>query len=96
MERCEGKFTLKDITSCSNTGELIVLAKEACLITKPNSEMNDDEIRTISHWIFERLPDTFWIDGKMVPGRAGIDLMLFVTMSEFPEFYQEYGLGQYN
>jgi hypothetical protein len=87
---------LKDVFNCSNTGELIALAKEACAITKPNSEMTDDEIRTIVHWIFERLPDTSWVDGKMVPGRAGIDLMLFVTMSEFPEFYQEHGLGQFN
>lgn len=87
---------MKDITSYSNTGELIALAKEACSITKPNSEMTNDEIRTIVHWIFERLPDTSWVNGKIVPGKAGIDLMLFVTMSEFPEFYQEHGLGQYN
>jgi len=87
---------LKDITSYSNTGELIALAKEACSITKPNSEMTDGEIRIIVHWIFERLPDTSWADGKMVPGRAGIDLMLFVTMSEFPDFYQRHGLGQFN
>jgi len=87
---------LKDITSCSNTGELVALAKEVCSITKPNSEMNDDEIRTIVYWIFECLPDTSWVDGKMVPGRAGINLMLFVTLSEFPKFYQEHGLGQYN
>jgi hypothetical protein len=91
-----GKPTLNDISGCSNTRELIALAKEACSITKPNSEMTDDEIRTIVHWIFERLPDTSWKDGKMVPGRAGIDLMLFVMMNEFPEFYQEHGLGQYN
>ena len=87
---------MKDISSCSNTGELIASAKKACSITKPNSEMTDDEIRTIAHWIFECLPDTTWKDGKIVPGRAGIDLMLFVTMSEFPQFYQKHGLGQYN
>ena len=87
---------MKDIFSCSNTRELIALAKKACFITRPNSEMTDDEIRTIVHWIFECLPDTSWANGKMVPGRAGIDLMLFVMMSEFPEFYQEHGLGQYN
>ena len=96
MEGCEGKFILKDITSYSNTGELIALAKEACSITKSNSEMNDDEIRTVVHWIFERLPDTSWENGKMIPGKAGTDLMLFATMSEFPEFYQRHGLGQYN
>lgn len=87
---------MKDIFSCSNPRELITLAKEACSITKPNSEMNDDEIRTISHWIFEQLPDTARVDGKMVPSRAGIELMLFVTMSEFPGFYHKYGLSQFN
>ena len=87
---------MKDIFNCCDIGELIALAKEGRSITKPNSEMTDDEIRTIAHWIFEHLPDTSWQDGKMIPGRAGIDLMLFVTMSEFPEFYQKHGLGQYN
>lgn len=96
MERCDEELILKDIFSCSNTGKLVASVKKACSITKLNSEMTDDEIRIIAHWIFEQLPDTTWADGKIVPGRAGIDLMLFVTMNEFPEFYQKYGLGQYN
>ena len=96
MERCDEKFILKDIFSGSDTGELVASAKEVCSITKPNSEMTDDEIRAVIHWLGKRLPDTSWKDGKMVLGRAGIDLMLFVTMSEFPEFYQKHGLGQYN
>ena len=87
---------MKDISNWSNTRKLVASAKKACSITKLNSEMTDDEIRTIVHWIFKQLPDTTWKDGKMVLGRAGIDLMLFVTMNEFPEFYQEHGLGQYN
>ena len=96
MPDYEEKFILKDISSCSNTRALIAQAKEACSIAKPNSEMTDDEIRIVIHWLGKRLPDTSWKDSKMVPGRAGIDLMLFVTMSEFPKFYQEHGLGQYN
>jgi len=87
---------MEDLSSYSRIKELVASAKETCSIAKPNNEMTDDEIRTIAHWIFEQLPDTSWVDGKIVPGRAGIDLMLFVTMSEFPEFYQEHGLGQYN
>ena len=87
---------MKDIFNCSNTGELVASAKEACSIIKPNSEMSDGEIRTIVYWIFEQLPDTSWVNERIVPSRAGIDLLLFVTMSEFPEFYQRYGLGQYN
>ena len=87
---------MNDISSCSNTRELVDSAKEACDIAKPNSEMSDGEIRTIVYWIFEQLPDTSWVNERIVPSRAGIDLLLFVTMSEFPEFYQRYGLGQYN
>ena len=87
---------MKDIRGYSAARELVASAKKDCDITKPNSEMTDDEIRTIAHWIFERLPDTSWEDGKMVLGRAGIDLMLFVMMNEFSVFYQEHGLGQYN
>jgi hypothetical protein len=87
---------MKDVSSYSYTKELVASAKEACSISKPNNEMTDDEIRIVIRWLGERLSDTSWKDGKMVLGRAGIDLMLFVTMSEFPEFYQEHGLGQYN
>jgi len=87
---------LKDIYGYSAARELVASAKKTCDITKPNNEMTDDEIRTIAHWIFERLPDTSWEDGKMIPGRAGIDFILFVMMNEFSVFYQEHGLGQYN
>jgi hypothetical protein len=87
---------MEDLSSYSRIRELVALAKKACSITKANSEMTDDEIRTMSHWIFKCLPDTTWVDGKITPSRAGIDLMLFLTISEFPRFYQRYGLGQYN
>lgn len=57
---------MKDVSSYSHAKELVALAKEACSITKPNSEMTDDEIRTIAHWIWEQLPDTSRVDGKIV------------------------------
>lgn len=87
---------MENLSDYSRIKELVALAKKACSITKPNDEMTDDDIRTISHWIWERLPDTTWADGKIVPGKDGIDLMLLVTMSEFPEFYGRHGLGQFN
>ena len=87
---------MKDVRNCSSAEEIVAVAKRVCCITKPNSEMTDDEIRAVAHWIWGQLPDTSWKDGKLVPGKAGIDLMLFVAMSEFPEFYQRYRLSQFN
>ena len=87
---------MEDISSYSRVKELVALAKEACSISKPNSEMTDAEIRDVAHWIWKQLPDSSWKDGKIIPGRIGIDLMLFVTISEFPEFYERRGLSQFN
>ena len=78
------------------TSELVDQAKEACHIITPNDQMTDEEIRTVMRWIGQRTPDTEWVDGKFVFGRMGIELMLFMTLSEFPDFYVRYELSQFN
>jgi len=78
------------------TSELVDQAKEACHITTPNDQMTDEEIRTVMRWVGQCMPDTEWVHGKLIFGRMGIELMLFVTLSEFPSFYVRYGLSQFN
>lgn len=75
---------------------VIELAKDACGIKKPNSEMTDDEVRTTVKWVAEKAPDTVWADDKPIFGRMGVDIMLFITLTEFPWFYEKYGLSQFN
>jgi len=58
--------------------------------------MTNDDIRKVMHWIGEGAPDTVWIDEKPVLGKLGIGMMLFLSLSEFPEFYIRYGLSQFN
>jgi hypothetical protein len=89
-------FILEDIFNCSNTRELVASAKKDCDIIKPNSEMIDDEIRAVMLHLASSLPDTTWKDGDIILGKDGINLLLFLTLSEFPEFYQKRELGQYN
>ena len=78
------------------TSDLVGIAKEACHITKLNTEMGEDEIRTVVRWIGEQSPDTRWVDGKPVIGRIGIDMMLSITIMEFPLFYMWHKLSQWN
>lgn len=85
-----------DLTDCMKTSDILDIAREACDIKTPKHEMTDDEIRTAMRWIGAQAPDTVWADGKPVFGRAGIGLMLSVTLAEFPEFYARYELSQFN
>ena len=78
------------------TGELVAHAKEACQITTPNTDMTDDDVRAVARWIGQQASDTVQLDDKVIFGRIGIGLMLFVTLSEFPEFHRKHGLGQDN
>jgi hypothetical protein len=87
---------MKETSRYLRTRDALNQAKEACGITKPSSELSDDEIRIVVRWIGKHALDTQWRDGKPVFGRIGIGAMLFVTVSEFPEFYQRYGLSQFN
>jgi hypothetical protein len=78
------------------TTQLVLLAKETYRITAPNAEMTDDQVRIVARWIGQHASDTLQVDGKVIFGRIGIGLMLFVTLSEFPEFHCKHGLGQDN
>jgi hypothetical protein len=62
-----------------------------------NDELSDVEIRKVMSWIGISAGDTMFIEGKKpVFGRIGIGLMLTVTLLQFPEYYVEYGLAQFN
>lgn len=78
----------------SGTDELIEDIKALLGIDKPNGAMTDLEIREVTRYIGDRAPDTVWIDGKPQHGRQGIEIMLFLALTEFPEFYQRHELSQ--
>ena len=78
------------------TSELVEQAKANLGITRPNGELTDDDIRAIARWVGTQAPDTVCTDGEVTFNRTGIDLMLFITLAEFPEFYSRYELSQFN
>lgn len=72
--------------------EIIQIAKEACNIIYANDQMNDDEIATVMRWIGAQIS----AKNESVRDRDRIDIMLFVTLMEFPEFYARKELCQFN
>ena len=77
-------------------GELVNQAKASFNIIKPNAEMSEDEVRRVVRRIGDSAFDTIYIGDESRLGRAGIGLMLLVTMMEFPMFYEKYDLSQRN
>lgn len=85
-----------DSSSYSSTSGFIETLKNQFNIDKPNHEMTDEEIRKIIRFVGDRAPDTVWVDGKPQHGRQGIEIMIFLALTEFPEFYAKYELAQFN
>jgi hypothetical protein len=87
---------MSSISEYIKTSELVDMAKEACHITKLNSDMGEDDIRKVVRWIGHHSPGIQWLDGKPVLGRTAVDMMLFITLVEFPLFYTWHKLSQWN
>ena len=88
---------METLSEYQTSTEVVDWAKASLNIIKLNSDMTDDDIRRVMHWIGECAKDTIYVDGeKPIFGRIGIGLMLSVTLMEFPEFYMRYELSQFN
>jgi hypothetical protein len=87
---------MRNISECISTNELVRRAKEAYNITARNGDMGEDDIRMVVRWIGEQVLGNTHMSDKLVMSRTAIDLMLFVTVSEFPLFYMWHKLSQWN
>ena len=87
---------MDNLTEFQDTSTAVGLAKKSLHIDKPNIEMFYDEIRSVCRWVAQHAPDTVWLEGKPHFGRQGIDSMLFIALTEFPDFYEMNGLSQFN
>lgn len=76
---------------------LVEVAKNVCDIRTPTSAMTDSEIREVCREIAENCPDTRYdLGDKVIFGPIGIGMMLFIALTEFPEYYERFELAQMN
>lgn len=81
----------------SKPDSVVELAKKSLSINEGNGFLDDKQIANICRWIGERAPDDKVIDinGHKF-SRAGVEAMLFISIMEFPSFYERMGLSQLN
>jgi len=79
-----------------DTDSVVCTAKTALNISTPTEYLSDDEIRKICRWFGENAPDTIEVDGKKIIRRMGTSAMLFIALTEFPEFYERYELAPFD
>ena len=66
-------------------------------IDKPKEELVDSEIRAVMGYIGLCASGTdFTYEGNHIIAPFGIGIMLSVTLLVFPEYYERYGLSQFN
>ena len=75
--------------------EVVNVACSACGIVMPfPAGMSDGDIARVCRWIGEQAPSSYEDEesGKVVICAEGWDAMIFITIIEFPKFYEEHQL----
>jgi hypothetical protein len=73
--------------------ELVECACTACGIPFFKLGMSDEDIARVCKWIGEHAPTNFVEDGRIVITTAGWDTMIFITIVEFPAFFEKHNLA---
>ena len=55
--------------------------------------MVDEDKANVCRWIGEHAPNSRIIDGKMAISAEGFDVMIFMTITEFPKFFEKHNLA---
>ncbi len=88
---------MDNLSGYMTSDQLLDWAKVNLHITKPNAEMTEDEFQRAMKVIGACAVDAVYTDGnEPTLGRIGIGLMLFVTLMEFPHFYERHKLSQWH
>jgi len=78
-------------------GSMVEQAKHQLLISKPNTELTDDEIKSVCRTIGQMAPDTDWNEkGEPVFGWVGVYWMIETCIFYFASYYFRMGLAPLN
>lgn len=73
--------------------ELVSVVCLQCGIPRLRHDLNDEEIARVCRWIGEHAPNTTTVDGKLAISAEGFDAMIFLTITEFPQFFEKHKLA---
>jgi hypothetical protein len=84
---------MADTKDFMEVDELVDCVCSECGIPTFRLGMGDNEIARVCRWIGEHAPGSRAVDGKIAISADGFDAMIFITMTEFPKFYEEHKLA---
>lgn len=73
--------------------DLVDCVCSECGIPRFRMGMGDEEVAKVCRWIGEHAPGSKFIDGKVAISADGFDAMIFITITEFPKFYEKHQLA---
>jgi hypothetical protein len=76
--------------------EIVDRLKQLAGIDTPNADMTDIEVKAVMRVVAVSIPGTIPLDEHLSISRIGIELMLSLTLMVFPNYYERYGLAQFN
>lgn len=83
----------EDYSEVSEVSDLIVTVCSLCGIPTFAHNLSDEEIARVCRWIGEHAPGSKKVDGEVIIGVDGFDAMIFITITDFPQFFEEHKLG---
>jgi|GEM_PF-5212007 hypothetical protein len=87
----------RDLSNWVPAGFIVQMVKEDLGIDTPTDELIDSEIKTIMHHIGVYATELYCIDdGTTRISSFGVGIMLTVCLLVFPDYYERYGLSQFN
>jgi len=76
--------------------EIIERAKQIEGITTSNADMTDADIKAVMRVVAVSIPGSITLDEHLSTSRIGVELMLSLTLMVFPDYYERYGLAQFD
>jgi hypothetical protein len=76
--------------------EIVERLKVLANIDTPNADMTDAEIKAVMRVVAVNISGKIPLDEHLATSRIGIELMLSLTLMVFPDYYEQYGLTQFN
>ena len=84
---------MDNVEEYMDVDQLVDVACTDCGIPSFRMSMSDEDIAKVCRWVGEYAPGSGVIDGKMCISAEGFDAMLFITIIEFPDFFNRYNLA---
>ena len=76
--------------------EIVDRLKQLAGIDTPNADMTDAEVKATMRVVAINIPGKIPLDEHLSTSRIGVELMLSLTLLVFPEYYERYGLAQFD